>query len=115
MANPTGCAGFKKGKGAIPAVGRASSLVRDPSHHHPLIKTGFAGRVCVASRASMTDLKVMQQRAEAIGLSVVYLHPSFIIRIGNGCWRSYTDPQAALECLNKLEERQHRPLKKQAS
>jgi hypothetical protein len=53
----------------------------------------------------MTDLKVMQQRAEAIGLSVEYRHPSFIIRIGNGCWRSYTDPQAALECLNKLEER----------
>jgi hypothetical protein len=58
----------------------------------------------------MTDLKVMQQRAEAIGLSVVYLHPVFIIRIGNACWRSYTDPQAALNCLNKLEARHARGL-----
>jgi hypothetical protein len=121
MANPAGRGGFKRGK-SIPAVGRASSLVRDPSQHHPLIKTGFAGRRSNAlsasigrcspapafashQEASMTDLEVMQQRAGAIGLSVVYLHPIFVIRIGNGCLRSYTDPQAALECLNKLEAR----------
>jgi hypothetical protein len=82
--------------GGVQSAGAAADNLREASP-----APAFASH----QEASMTDLEVMQQRAGAIGLSVVYLHPIFVIRIGNGCLRSYTDPQAALECLNKLEAR----------